>query len=306
MPAITSSTILAGPCKIAFDGATFYSEGDVVVKLIEERYKIKVAGFPDLQERTSNRKYEISFKPAGEWRNLSVLFPYGSTNLGAQIFSNEALTIWTRDASDNKHLFSNAAITKMPGILVGVKQTLLGDMTFTALLKDGGVPGDADAYFAVSTDTFPTEALDLSTILTRVVTRAWGSSPWDSFNVTENGIVYDFPMEVLEEKVDGLGTVNMRLVNRAATAKFTPVGITVAQLVTATGSNGVLGAAPTVNDFIVAGTGIHLTLYDAQFRDVNLNFGLTTGRIGEIMAMATTTFDTGALNPLWRIGTAAP
>ena len=303
---ITSSTILQGPCKIVFGAATLYSEGAVTVKLIEDRWQLKVDGFRKLQERVRDRRYEVSFKPAGEWRNLSVLFPYGSTAMGSQIFSNATLTIWTRDASANKRVFSNAAITKLPGIVAHVKDTILGQITFTCILKDGASPGDSDAYVVRSTDTWPAETLDVSTFKTPVYSHAWGASPWDAFNVGEGGVVWDFPLELREQKVDGLGMVNMVLKNHQASAKFTPQGLTEAQLLAAVAGNSVLGAAPTVNDLVVAGTGVHLTLYNAQLRDENLSFGVDADRLGEVTALATQTFSTGAANPLYRIGTAAP
>jgi len=307
MPAITSSTILAGPCKLVYDGATIYSKGNVTIKLTEERWMVKVSGMPGLQERTSNRRYEISFEPAGQWASLSVLYPYGSTVIGSQIFSNETLTIWDQAATYNKRVFSNAAITKCPGIKAGVKDTVLGDMTFTAILKDGVIPGASDAYVVISTDTYPTEAFDLSTVITPVYTHVWGgSSPWSSFNVGDAGVVFDFPISIRDQNVSGLGTVNMVLTGRGGSAKFTPVGVTEAEVITATGANTVMGAAPTVNNLVVAGTGIHLTLYNAQMKDVNLNFDSETDRIGEMTAMATQTLSAGALNPLYRIGTAAP
>lgn len=299
-------TLLCGPCKLVFGAATFYSQGDVQIKLVEDRYKIKVAGFRDLQERTKNRRYEISFTPAGEFRNLSVMWPYASSAIGTKVFANNALTIWSKDATYNKRIYSNAAITKLPGIAAGTGGTILGSVTFTCIIKDGAVPGDSDAYVVQSTDTYPTEALDVSTILTPVFARSWGASPFDVLYVNESGVVFDFPINFFNHDIDGLGTVNMSITGHEAMAKFTPMGLTEMAVRTAVGSNSVFGAAPTVNDLIVAGTGVHLTLYSSQLRDENMAFGSGVNRIGEITAMATQTFSAGAANPIYRIAAAAP
>lgn len=303
---MNSTTILTGPCKLVFSGATIYSKGNVTVKLVEERWKVQVSGFRDLQERTKDRRYEVTFEPAGEFRDLAVLWPYGTSAIGTKIFGNTPLTIWSRDATNNKRVFSNAAITKLPGIVASVSQTLLGSVTFSCLLKDGGAPGDADAYVVQSTDTYPVETLDVSKMITPIYSHSWGASPWDSFYVGEGGVVYDFPLNLYAHKVDGCGTVNMSIAGHDASAKFTPMGLTEAQIRAAVGSNSVLGAAPTVNDLIVAGSGVHLTLYAAQLRDENLTFGAGVDRLGEVTAMATQTFSAGAANPLYRIADAAP
>lgn len=306
MPAINTATILQGPCKVVYGGATFYSEGAVTVKLVEDRWMVKVQGFRTMQERARNRRYEISFKPAGEWRNLAVLFPYGATPIGTQIFNNTPLTIWTREATANKRVYSNAAITKLPGILAHVKDTILGDVTFTCLLKNNTLPGASDAYVVRSNDTYPVEALDISTIVSPIYSHVWGGdAPWSSFNVGDGGVVYDFPLELRDQNVDGLGTVNMVLKDHRATAKFTPVGITEAQLLAAVGANTVFGSAPTTNNLVVAGAGVDITLYAAQLRDENLNYSTEADRIGEVMAMATQGFEDGAELPLYRIDTEA-
>lgn len=299
-------TLLSGPCKLVFGAATIYSQGDVQIKLVEDRYKLKVAGFRDLQERTKNRRYEVTFTPAGEFKNLSVLWPYAASAIGTKIFSNASLTVWSKDATANKRVFSNAAITKLPTITASAGATMLGSMTFTCILKDGAAPGDSDAYVVQSDDTYPTEAMDVSTILTPVFARSWGSSPWDAFYVNEAGVVLDFPLALFNHDIDGLGTVNMSISGHDATAKFTPMGMTEAQIRSAVGANAAHGSAPTTNNLILAGTGCHLTLYAAQARDENVNFGAGVNRHGEMTLMATQTFSAGAANPIYRIAAAAP
>lgn len=301
-----STTILSGPCKLVFDGATIYSQGNVEVKLVEERFPIKVDGFRQIQERPKDRRYEITLTPAGEFKDLSVLWPYASTVIGAKIFANETLTLWSRDATANKRVFSNAAITKLSPIRASTGQTLLGSMTFTAILKDGGVPGDADAYVVQSDDTWPSEALDISKIITPIFARSWGSSPWDAFYVGPDGMEFDFPLGLKPHVVDGLGTVNMSVTSHEGTCKFSPLGITEAQIRSAVGANAVLGSAPTTANLIAAGTGCHLTLYAAQMQDASFTFGAEAERIGAVMLKATQTLSAGALNPIYRIATSAP
>lgn len=301
-----STTILSGPCKLVFDSATIYSQGNVEVKLIEERFDIKADGLRMIQQRPKDRRYEITLTPAGEFKNLSVLWPYASSVIGTKIFSNKSLTIWSRDSTANKRVFSNAAITKLAPIRASTGQTMLGSMTLTAILKDGAVPGDSDAYVVQSDDTWPSEAMDISTIITPVFARSWGSSPWDAFFVGPDGMEFDFPLGLKPHPVDGLGTVNMRITSHEATCKFTPLGLTEAQIRTAVGANATFGSAPSTNNLIAAGTGCHLTLYAAQMQDAAFTFGADAERLGALTAKATQTLSAGALNPIYRIAAAAP
>jgi hypothetical protein len=303
---MTSSTILSGPCKLVFDGATIYSQGNVEVKLIEERFDIKVDGVRMMQQRAKDRRYEITLTPAGEFKDLAVLWPYASTVIGTKIFANDTLTLWSRDATANKRIFSNVAITKLPPIRASSGQTMLGSMTFTAILKDGAVPGDADAYVVQSDDTWPSEALDVSKIITPIFARSWGSSPWDAFFVGPDGMEFDFPLGLKPHTVDGLGTVNYSVISHEGTCNFTPMGLTEEQIRSAVGANAVLGSAPTVNNLIAAGTGCHLTLYSAQMQEAAFTFGADAERLGPLTAKATQTLSAGALNPIYRIAAAAP
>lgn len=301
MAGITTTTILRGPAFVAFNGGLFYSESNIQVKLISETFAPKADGFPALGKRVKDRKYEITMKLIGEWESLGVLFPHGNTALGSYLFNNTSLVIWTNDGV--KRTFSNAAVTKMPGVSANVG-TILGDVTFTALLKDGAEPGDSDAYVVIGSGTPPVTGI--GSIITPVWTCAYGSGVLETFRTGESGVVFDFGMEVSPIKVAGLGTVQMALSGRSVTARFTPVGVTEAEILALVNSNTAMGASPSVADLVVSGTGAYIAAYSAQLEEPTFNFHTQTDRIGELLATASQTWDTGASNPLFYVGTSAP
>lgn len=304
MPDINPTTILQGPCIMTYDGATFYSEGNVEITEEVEELTVKVSGFPDIEDRVFARLFKIGFKPAGEWRDLSVCYP--DLDIGDHLFSSEALVIWSRESANNKRTYHNAAVTKYASVATGVEATMLGDMEFTAVLAVDKEPGEAGAYFTIATDTFPSETFDPSKVLTPVIALAIGaSSPWNALN-TETVPVFDFAIKVRPVKVSGRGTVSMVLTGKTGTVKFVPVGVTEAEVNTLRGTGLAAGARPTTLDVVASGTGIHITLYKAQFKGGNFNYGTDKNRIGEITGKATQTFSAGAGNPLWRIAEAAP
>jgi hypothetical protein len=302
---ITVSTILNGPGLVTLGGGYFYGEGLINLKLIEEKFEPRVDFIPGIGKRPKDRRYELTFTPCGEWEHLSVLFPHGNTAIGAQLFSGAECVIWALDGT--KHTLHNAAITKMPGITAGIGSTLLGDLQITGLLKEGKDPHESGAYLTTASDSYPGNSnFSISAIKTPVWTRSWGASPWDSIHVADGGVKFDFPLQLRPLVVDGLGTVGMVVTGRSASAKFTPVGKTVAEVLTAVGSGAAMGSTPTVNDFICSGTGVYIALYDAQMEDPGFNWHSQANRLGEVTLTATQTMDAGATNPLFLVGTAAP
>ncbi len=302
--AITSSTILRKAGRVTFDSAVFYSgDAAINVRLNESRFAVKADMFSKIDERPQDRVYEIKMPLAGEFEHLGVLFPHGSTALGAPIFSNKTLKINTRDGE--VYTFANVAVTTSPTIRAIVGQTIFGEVTFTAILKDGEDPGAEGAYLTIGLESYGSDAFSVAAIKTPIWANAWGSSPWDAFK-TSGGITFDFPLTFEPVKVDGLGTVNMTLVERAATAKGTPVGLTMAQILTAINANSVMGAPPTQDDLIVAGTGVHIQLYNAMLRDPQFNWHTKTDLIGELTWMACQGFTTNVADPLYYVGTSAP
>lgn len=302
---IASSTILRKPGRITFDGAVLYSgDAPITATLRETRFGIKADMFPQIEERPSDRVYEITCQLAGEWEHLAVLWPHGSTAIGADLFDNTPLKINTRDGE--VYTFSNVAITQQPAIRAIIGQTLIGSVTFTAILKDGADPGDADAYFTIGAEAYGSDAFSVANIKTPVWTNAWGAvSPWDAF-ATSGGITFDFPLTLEPKRVDGLGTVNMTMVDRAATAKGTPVGVTVAEILAAADANVAMGSAPTLKHLDVSGTGVHIRLYSAMVRDPVINWHSKTDMIGELTWRACQGFTANVADPLFYVGTTAP
>lgn len=74
-----------GPAVIQLRGATIYSLEDIAleVDISEIERKSSIYGIYDRRQDILSAK--IKFVPAGEWRDLSVLYPYGSTALGSRI-----------------------------------------------------------------------------------------------------------------------------------------------------------------------------------------------------------------------------
>jgi hypothetical protein len=86
-------TIIGGPAVVKFKGKTFYSKGDIQLVNDVETFAVEVDAFGGaVEQREANAPMFVSFTPAGEWENLSVLWPYGDPVIGGSIVAVTTIT----------------------------------------------------------------------------------------------------------------------------------------------------------------------------------------------------------------------
>lgn len=316
-PPVTRTQIIREPGLIQYNGATFYSQEAITVTQKDELSDVNSVNFGKLEDRPSDRSFEIALRPVGAWENLATLFPYFAFLMGQEIFgsSDVPLVVWTQ--SGRKYTFKNVAITTPPDISPKVGDTLLQDMTFTGLLSQGAYPGDANAYYTLATgQTYPGDsAFNRANILTRAPWITWNNSinpdsptVWDSFGTVDGvQIKHDLSLEAV--KVNGLGTVGMRIKDYQISAQFQPVGaFEMSDILNATGGNLALGSSPTINDLNIAFSGFYVRLYNAALRQSSFKMGTAEGDnlVQGLEARATRSFSAGAPVPLAFVGTTSP
>lgn len=311
------TNVLRDPGQVTFGGATFFSgDGPIVMDLIEELMRPMTDGFGPLGPRGGSRRVEIKMPLVGEFESLGVLFPYASTAIGTDIYgsSDSALVIYGR-TSGRKITVHNAAVTGMPTLRLGHDKTIFGEVTFTGLLKKDAKPSDSAGYFTEASDTYPGDsAFSGSAIKTLGYVAAWGSSPWDVFN-SASGWEVSLGIETEPIVADGHGEIGRTLKSVTAEAKCTPIGPTAADILSAmefqsSGNTTYLGAAKTVTNLnisnLTGGSLAYVRLYSAALEASGLNWGATVNQLGECTWRAARTVTSGALDPLFYVGTAAP
>lgn len=310
MPSINRSSIISGPAIVQFGGQTFWSKGDVKVDITNDLFEILTSTFGPVDERASDRRVVVSFEPSGAFTSgvAAVLWPYAGTAVGTSLFgsSDSALVVHGRDG--RKITVHAAAVTKMPSIFASVSRTMIGEVTFTGLLKNNTDPTNAAAYLTEASVAYPGDTgFAVSDILTKAYSSVWGaSSPWSSFS-TEAGWTIDFDLSLAEQKVDGLGTVDMTLASLKVSAKSIPVGPTAADILAKVNGTGGLGASIATSDNLnISATGVYLRLYRAALQESGLIFGSEAKRVKESTWIATRGVTSGTADPLFFVGTAAP
>lgn len=251
MAGIDRTTIITGPALVQFGGSSFWSKGDVLLKPVFKRFGIETAHAGKVDERFSDRRYEVTFEPAGQFTDAirEILWPHQTPVVGTSLFgaTDSPLVVWGQDGL--KVTINNAAVTQMPNIRFGVDKTTIGPVKFTGLLAKSTDPTNAAAYYTLATASHPGHAgFDIGEIWTVPPVAAWGpSTPWNLFH-SESGWEVSFAMKLAEQAVDGFGTVDITLQGLDISAKAIPVGPTVAQVLTALQASAALGTSLSSED----------------------------------------------------------
>ena len=79
-PSLTQ--VIGGPAIVTYRGGTFFSKSDIILEVAPELFNIDLEAFGKVDERVSAQPVKVRFTPAGEWENLSVLYPYAKIPYG--------------------------------------------------------------------------------------------------------------------------------------------------------------------------------------------------------------------------------
>lgn len=313
---VDRTTILSEPGLLVFQSAHFYSKGEITVDFVGDPFEIETDAFGPVDERDADRRIEIKFTPVGELESLGVLYPHASLLIGASPYGGTDKPVVIYTASGKSLTVHNCSITTMPPLTLSHRETLFGEVVLTGLLVDGADPSDADSYYtwAASGATYPGDAnFSVAAIKTLGYTGAWGSSPWAEI-LTEEGFSVNFSTSWSDVPVDGHGTVDYRLQSLSVEVSAIPVGIALADVLTALqfqGSGNALGASKVgANDLVitnqVGATALHFELLKPTLKQPQARFGSRVRGVGELVWRASRTITAGAADPLFYIGTAAP
>lgn len=80
------SKFIGGPATLQYKAKTFYTQGDIQLSNELATFLINVDQFGGpIEARVENEPLVLSCIPAGEWENLSVLYPYANPVIGGSI-----------------------------------------------------------------------------------------------------------------------------------------------------------------------------------------------------------------------------
>lgn len=309
---MSRTSVLRGPCKVTINSDIFYSKGDITVKHVLNTFPVTTSRFGKVDERVDSVMDVIEFELDGRWvsGSLPTLFPYSGTVIGSSAFgADNPLTINTVDGY--QRVYKAAAITKMPQLRMGRKLSLLGSVQFTCLYGGATLPSDTGSLYTDSAVSYPGDTgFSVADIIMQPYSLAWGAAPFDAFSSLD-GVTIDFKLDLKQEMTETLGIYDFIFQGLEVSAKLRPDGPTIEDVLTALkhqGSGATLGRSLSAsgNDLVISGTGVHVIVYNAGLKGFTENNSAMNRRMGEVEFTATRTITAGALDPLFRVGTAAP
>jgi len=299
MAAFDRTTIVRGPCKITYDGATFYSKGGVTLTVNQSSFDKQSDAYGLIGRGKTDLSVVVEFEPVGEIESLTVLFPYGATTIGAGIYgaTDKPLVIVATDAT---YRIDNAAITQMPSIRCTATNTAFGSVQFTGLSAISTDAGDVQSYFSIEAGGSIGTSFNPLLVIAGPYTGKWED---DLPFFSEAGFDVSFDLSLTPIIVDGIGTVDMALANVGVSASFIPVGISPNEwdqwLGNPIGAELLTGTPFQIVTESIGG--LNLNLASAQIIDVQRRFSPTENRAGTVNLVAKRTFTSGAPNALFTV-----
>lgn len=303
MATFDRTTIVRGPCKITYDSQTFYSKGGVTLSMTNSTFDKETDAYGIVGKAKSDFQVVVEFEPVGEIEALTVLFPYGSTTIGASIYgsTDKPLVITAADAT---YTIRNAAVTQMPSIRCTANNTAFGSVQFTGLLDIGGNPNLLADYYSVGAGASIGATFDPSKLVTAPYTATLGGSL--TF-YSEAGFEVSFDLGLNPIMVDGIGTVDMSLQNLGCNISCIPTGIAENSFDTYFGSldAGEDLANVTLDISTTTSGGLNFDCAAVQILDIQKRFSPTENRLGQLNMSARRTFSVGVPAALFTVAAVA-
>ena len=308
---LPTPVIIQGPAIVTFNGQSFYTKGGIKKTLKRDTFDVTTDAWGKVDERLTSQVTELSFTPAGNigtTAQLTAHFPYAASAIGQSIFNPAGgadLPLVIQTLAGETITYPRAAITKLPTLNLKATDTLLGEITFTALTSSSTQLTATGALKTNSTTAFSDTTFDPSKIFTAAYQAAWGStSPYNAM-ISTDGFEFSVDIGLKPVTVDVWGVVDMYLESIVATAKFAPANLTETQLDTLLNVQGTNAIVPGMSlavagtDLVISSAPLTVTLKNAGPKDADYIYTVGQHRFQGVQFISKRTFTTGAANPLW-------
>ncbi len=303
----TPANFIAGPAIVTHNGQTYYSKGDISVRIARETFDVSASMHGLIDKRVKSVALEVSFQPVGQIEALTKYFPYSVASIGASIFPAVDLPLVIQTLAGQAYTAPRAAIIKMPTLKLAATDTFFGEMTFLCILKSATDFTTDDSFLKIAATAFSNASFDETKIASPGYTAAWGTAPYDAMEALD-GFSVEIGMDIIRDYVDRFGIVGARLKSLSASAKFTPVGLTEAQwhtLVALEGADAIIpgqSVAKAGTDLVISGgtspLAPSLTIHKAGIVNMGLEFG-DKPRLAELEFASQRSWTAGVADPLF-------
>lgn len=284
MPAIDRSTLVRGPATVTFDGVTWYSQGDVAIRITRSTFAVTVGG-AKVDERLLDKVAEITFTPSGRALGLALFNALGVLALGTGLFGAEDKSVVVASAAGT-WTFAAGRISKLPSIMASNVKTSFGAMTLKCIGANEVAPGTADAFLELAAGAAPGGEASAG-----IVTGPWtiGGAGLGAGIETEDGVTIDFAEEVSPQTTDSGGLVEEYLTGYSATATFVPLNKTLAEIVAGLNLTAARGSSLNTGgvDLVCANSAMTVTLKGATLTQTEASLSVDSAPQRGVVATAT-------------------
>lgn len=294
---INRTIIVRGPAIVTWDGMTIYTAGDVIAKPVINTFKIATAFYgPSTDERAEQISYEIEFTPAGSVGAAGyitkVINPICALGVGDSVLGATDRPLVIHAKNGEKHTFGNAFPSKLSDVTFSSTKPLFGSCTFTAMVKNNTLWSAADSIHKIETATFADTSFDRTSIATGPYVASWGASSPFTAMTGAGDLVISIAPAWEPVVIDSDGIIDYRLADITGSARFAPIGVTLAQMKAAMvdviagggrgASLGLAGKALTITGAIGNGYYPYFAADLATPTDAAWQFGTSVNRVGEV------------------------
>jgi hypothetical protein len=234
---------IAGPAKVTFNGATFFSARDISVRVQAKTFDLEIEAVPTRDKRVHYWESRFDIVPDGRWNPnvAAALFPWLNARKGQPMFTSTDVPLQL-DAADGAQLIvQSCVVTKMPRILFSQKKSLIEAVRFRALRQNTKQPTDANslASYAATGSTFVDSSFTgFGMIPTQPYTLTFGSKTGFTAVHGIEGITLEFDMTMHDIDVEGQGVWSIHFVDVRGFLRFMPFEISAANALAAINAQG--------------------------------------------------------------------
>lgn len=298
---IARASVIRGPAVVTYNSQSFYTQGDVKVTVEHVPFDVLTSAFGKVDERVKSRRATCAFTPDGKLTAAlaAVLWPFAATAYGASVLSDKDVLITPCTPTGGGVVTSwtlyNAAVSKMPDLVMSANKTLVGEVTFTAIGKDNVDPATAESLIKVDAAATATDAeFTNSDIVTTPYTAAWGSTITGIESGEGFTVSFDHTLE--EQVADNYGIVDLLFRDLTLRARFDALNVSEANMATAIAIDKAVGASLlSTTDLTIQNTGgtRKIVITDASPTQIAPQWGLLTLRNGAMEFVSRRKFTSG-------------
>ena len=310
--ATSRQSIIRGPGTVKIGTVKIFDASGITADIDSATSDIPSSIAGKLDTIKTDQIGKIALTPVGNLTAdlLAILFPsWAQTpDIGRSVFGSTDSPLIVSSRAGQKVTFKATGITKLPEIYLSPVKTAFGSVEFTALLANGKLPNETNAFYQVEAATYADGEPPRNALSGFHYGATWGTGQ-GAFTIPDTLDGWTITPELQLEPVttDSQGTIDYTLTGVTVRASCTPLGLSESDILAKLPVSSARGSSlASANDLVItaANPGLTVTLKKASLVTGPIQWGATMLRAGQLGFVANIDATDGSL---FEVGiTAAP